>query len=607
MESAAIGALGVIGFAIAIANQVARRFRIPSVLIYLIIGALAGESVLRIVRPQDLEPIFEPSLEILVGLIVFEGAFAIDVDYLRRVGRVVRNLLTIGLALTFVMAALLAGLLDVLPWRTAFLFGALVTVTGPTVIGPLVKRVHLNDHVRAILIGEGVLIDPLGAILVVVVLEMVIGGLEADPLFFVPTRLAAGIAFGMIGAAAVRGGLLLNRSIGATEVQLMLLGASIAVYAAASQLVPQSQLTAMATLGLVLAWMHIPHADEVRSFEDDLSLLLIGAIYVLAAATVDLALLKELWPAGFIVVLLLMAVVRPAVVFLSAVGSDLTWRERLYVGAIGPRGVVAAALAAFAAGQLGPDDRGPLLAALVFLTVFLTVAIQSTYADVMARLLGVKAMRVLVAGAGALARRVAHQLEADGYDVLLIDNDEETVALARGEGLQVEAGDATDVRLLAKLGAAGVTIAIAATHSDQVNLLFTQYLRSVNPEARLVVRVAQPGAVEAFRRTGATVLSEVDTLATAMASMVGEPTLEQTIAAGVGDRITVEIPVGPSLHGRVIRELGLPPSVLVLLLQRPDGDVVPHGNSVLRRGDRMLIFGQRQQVMGARERLVTIG
>ncbi|MGE3961959.1 MAG: cation:proton antiporter [Dehalococcoidia bacterium] len=607
MESAALAALGVIGFGIALANQLAKRLRVPPILVYLVLGALAGESVLDIVRPHDLEPLFETALEVLVGLIVFEGAFAIDTDYLRRVGRFVRNLLTVGLLLTWGLATLAAGGLGVLPWETAALFGALVTVTGPTVIGPLVKRVHLNDHVRAVLIGEGVLIDPLGAILAVVVLEAVVGGLvEADPLVFIPTRLAAGFALGLAGAALVRAVVQFNRAITPTEIQLLLFGTSIALYAVSSLLLPQSQLTAMATMGLVLAWINIPHAEAVRSFEDDISLLLIGAIYVLAAATVELSVLADLWPAGFLVVLLLMVAIRPFVVFVCSIGSGLRWQERAYVSAIGPRGVVAASLAAFASAQLGEENAGPTLAALVFLTVFMTVAIQSTYADVVARLLEVKAMRALVAGAGALARRVAVQLEANGYDVLLIDSDEETVALAKAEGLTAEVGDVTDVRLLNKHGAMDAKLALALTDRDQSNLLFTQYLQSVNPEVRLFVRVAQPGAVEAFKQTGAVVLSEVDTLAAAIADLMGAPTLEQTLVSRVGDRITVEVLVGPALHGRAIRELGLPQRVLVLLLVRDDGDLVPSGNTVLRAGDRMLLFGRRELVLESRERLVTI-
>jgi len=607
MESAALAALGVIGFGLALANQIAKRLRIPPILVYLVLGALAGESVFGIVRPHDLDPLFETLLEVLVGLIVFEGAFAIDTDYLRRVGRFVRNLLTVGLLLTFGLATLAAGALGVLPWPTAALFGALVTVTGPTVIGPLVKRVHLNDHVRAVLIGEGVLIDPLGAILAVVVLEAVVGGLvEADPLVFIPTRLGAGLLFGLAGATLIRGVLWMNKAMSPIEIQMLLLGSSIGVYAVSALVVPQSQLMTMATMGLVLAWLNIPHAEAVRSFEDDISLILLGAIFVLAAATVDLTVIDDLFPEGLIVVLLLMVVIRPIVVFVCSIGSGLRWQERAYISAIGPRGVVAASLAAFASTQLGEENAGPTLAALVFLTVFLTVAVQSTYADVVAKLLGVKAMRALVAGAGALARRIAVQLEADGYDVLLIDSDEETVALAKAEGLNALAGDVTDVRLLNKNGALDAQVAVAVTNRDQSNLLFTQYLQSVNPDIRLFVRVAQPGAVEAFRQTGATVLSEVDTLANAFAELIGSPTLEHTLVSRVGDRMTVEVPVGNALNGREIRELGLPQRVLVLLLVRDGGDLVPSGNTVLQTGDRMLLFGRRDLVLESRERLVTV-
>ena len=606
MESAALAALSVIGFGIALANQIAKRLRVPPILVYLIVGALAGESVLGVVRPHDLEPLFETALEVLVGLIVFEGAFAIDTDYLKRVGRLVRNLLTLGLLLTWALATFAAGALGVLPWSTAALFGALVTVTGPTVIGPLVKRVHLNDHVRAVLIGEGVLIDQLGAILTVIVLEAVVGGLEADPLIFVPTRLGAGFLLGLLGVAIVRGVVYFNKAISPIEIQLLLFGASLGIFALSASVLPQSQLMAMATMGLALAWIKIPHAEAVRSFEDDISLLLIGAIYVLAAATVELEVMADLFPMGLLVVLLLMVVIRPVVVFLSSIGSGLRWQERAYVSAIGPRGVVAASLAAFASTKLGEDNAGPTLAALVFLTVFMTVAIQSTYADVVAKLLGVKAMRALVGGAGALARRTAVQLEANGYDVLLIDNDEETVALAKEEGLQAEFGDVTDVRLLSRHGATTAQVAAALTDRDHSNLLFTQYLHSVNPEARLFARVAQPGAVEAFRQSGAVVLSEVDTLATAMADLIGTPTLEQALVSRAGDRMTVEVPVGRALDGRVIRELGIPHNVLVLLIVRDGGDIVPSGDTVLRAGDEMLLFGHRELVLDARERLVTI-
>lgn len=606
METAALSALGVIGFSVAVTNMVSRRVRLPPVLIFLVIGAIAGPSVLNLVDPDELGEVFPVVLEVLVAIIVFEGAFSIDVPYLRRVGSVVRNLLTIGLLITFGLAALLAGVLDVLPWRTALLFGALVTVTGPTVISPLVRQVRLNDHVRAVLLGEGVLIDPLGAVFSIVMLDVALSGLEADPLIFVPTRLLGGAAIGLVGVLAVRLVLRINRAPSPPEATLLLLGMSVATFAVAENLIHESGLAAMAVMGLALAARPIPHGEEVRSFEDDLSKFLVGAIYILAVATVDLDIVLDLWPRGFIVIIGLMVIVRPIAVWASAFRSDLSGRERWYIGLIGPRGVVAAALAAFAGDALGPAEGGDVLAALVFLTVFLTVAVQSTYAGPMADLLGVKAMRAIIAGSGAVARRIGRQLADDGYDVTLIDEDADAIARSRAAGLEVEEGDATDIRLLDRLDANEAQLAVGATDSDQSNLLFCQYVRTVSPDVEMFARVSQSGAVDAFQSAGIHTVSSHEAQSQALLELIGAPTITEALLPGSGERRTVSVPVGSGLHGRRVRDLALPERVLVLLIQRNGEDLVPHGNSVLARGDRMLLFGRAEPVSEAREQLIAI-
>ena len=606
METAALSALGVIGFAVAVTNMVSRRVRLPPVLIFLVIGALAGPSVLHLVDPEELGEIFPVTLEVLVAIIVFEGAFSIDVPYLRRVGSVVRNLLTVGLLVTFALAALFVVLLDVLPWRTALLFGALVTVTGPTVISPLVRRVRLNDHVRAVLLGEGVLIDPIGAVFAIVMLDVALSGLEADPLLFVPTRLLGGAAIGVIGALAVRLVLRVNRDPAPVDATLLLLGMSVATFAAAENVLSDSGLAAMAVMGVALAASPIPHGDEVRSFEDDLSKVLVGAVYILAVATVDLELISDLWPRGFIVILGLMVIVRPIAVWVSAFRSDLSWRERTYISLIGPRGVVAAALAAFAGDALGPEEGGHILTALVFLTVFLTVAVQSTYAGPMADLLGVKAMRAIIAGAGSVARRVGRRLADDGYDVTLIDLDRDAIARARADELEVEAGDATDVRTLERLDVNELKIAVGATDSDQANLLFCQYVSTHSTGAELFARVSQPGAAEAFRAAGIHTVSSHEAQSQALLELIDAPLITEALSPGSGERATISVPVGSGLHGRRVRDLDLPERVLVLLIQRNGEDLIPHGNSVLARGDRMLLFGRAEAVSQARRQLIAI-
>ena len=196
-EAAVISAVALVGLAVALVNLIASRLRLPPPLIYLAVGVIGGRSVTSFFHPDELGHIFPIFLEVLVGLLVFEGAFAINVRYLRRVGGVVRNLLTVGLVVTFVSATLLTGVLGVLPWRTAMMFGALVTVTGPTVIGPLVRETRLNDRVRSVLLGEGVLIDPLGAILAIIVLHFAITGFHIDDIWWAPSRLIGVIKQGM--------------------------------------------------------------------------------------------------------------------------------------------------------------------------------------------------------------------------------------------------------------------------------------------------------------------------------------------------------------------------------------------------------------------------
>ncbi len=603
MESAAIAAVGLVGLAVAVVNLLARRLRVPPVLLYLIVGVVGGRSVTSFFHPDELGEIFPVGLEVLVGLLVFEGAFSIDVHYLRRVGGVVRNLLTVGLVITFASGALLAGLLDVLPWRTALMFGALVTVTGPTVIGPLVRATRLNDRVRAVLLGEGVLIDPLGAILAVVTLHFAIAGFHIDDIIWAPTRLGGGFLFGLAGVAAVRGVVRLHPQLSAREMTLLLIGASIATFGFAERLLEGSALTAMATMGVVLAGMHLPHAEEVRSFEDEFSRILLAAIYVLAASTLELRLLFDLWPMGFIAVLGLMLLVRPLSVAICSLRSDLRLHERAYIAAIAPRGVVAVALAAFAGETLGEELDGGHLTALVFLTVAMTIGVQSTYAAPLARRLEVRAMRALIAGAGKVSRRIGAQLRAGGFDVTLIDPNEDAVARARAERLEAEAGDASNVALLRKLGGGEAAIAVAASDSDHVNLLFCQYMRSENPEATVYARVEQSDAVDAFRQAGIATVGADDAIADAMMTVIGQPALWEALALGGEDRLTVEFTVSAGMDGLRMRDLGLPHDVLVLLVRRDNEDVVPYGETVIMRGNRLLLFGGAEAVAEARERL----
>jgi len=198
------------------------------------------------------------------------------------------------------------------------------------------------------------------------------------------------------------------------------------------------------------------------------------------------------------------------------------------------------------------------------------------------------------------------KLANDGYDVTVIDLDPDANTRARAEGLDVQEGDATDVRFLERLDVDKVEIAIGATDSDQANLLFCQYLSTASPDAEVYARVSQPGAADTFRAAGIQTVSSHEAQSQALIDLIGAPLITQALAPGSGERTTVSVPVGSGLHGRRVRDLALPERVLVLLIQRNGEELVPHGNSVLARGDRMLLFGRSEPVAEARRQLIAI-
>ena len=601
-ESALLAALGSVGVAVALGPPLARRLGIPPVLVYLLLGLLTGPAGLALVRPAEIAGAFTPALDTLVALIVFEGALAIDVVRLLRIRNVVRNLLTIGPLFTMVAAAAVAVALGLLPPPLAIVFGSMVVITGPTVITPLLRAVPLSDRLKTVMLGEAVLVDPIGAVLGVVVLSVVLTGIDAWSVATLPLTLLVGGAIGALGALVVIGIARVQSGMRPSEMTLLLLGVAVAMFGGAEHLVHHAGLMTMVVMGIVLSWQTFPHSQAVHAFQSDLTPILIASVYVLAAATVEPAGLRALWPDGVVLVLVLMFVVRPAMVWLCAMGSELEWRERLYVALVGPRGVVAAALAAFGGAAFGPAAGGARLTALVFLTILMTVGIQIGYAQRLARWLKVEAMHAIVAGGGPIGRRLSLQLQAAGHAVTIIERDAEVAAAARDEGFEVVVGDCTEIETLRLAGAERARTIVATTSSDETNLLCCQYVRTYGEEAAAFAFVSDADFLETFHLSRVQALDRADALADAMIGVIGRPVLQE--ALGTGDaRVAIEVRVSRAWNGRTVGQLLLPEGVLVMLVRRDRAEIVPRGSTVVRTGDLLLLRGEPEPVSSARTRL----
>lgn len=465
----------------AAAQWLAWRISIPAILPLLIIGFLVGP-VFGLVNPTELfgtELLF-PAVSLAVGLILFEGGSTLRIPDVRETSRVVLRLVTIGGVITWVGAAAAAYLITDLSLPLAFLFGALVLVTGPTVIGPLLRIVRPTARVANVLRWEGILIDPLGAMAAVLVFEFLVidNRVQAlgQSLLLFGEFIAVGTIVGALGGI-VLAFILRRRLLPDYLLNLTALAFVFGIFALSSTIAPESGLLATVVMGMMLANQHIPNLEDVLSFKEDLSILFISTLFVTLAANVSMdALLATLnWPSLLLLAVMIL-VIRPLNIFICAAGSKLGLNEKLYLSWIAPRGVVAASvtsLFAFRLQSLGYEGANALIP-LVFLIIVGTVTLNSLTARLLAERLGVAEpdpQGFLILGAHSFARQIGEFLQREDFNVLLADTNWTNVAMARVEGLNAYYGSLLSAQSNDDLRLSGIGKLLALTSNDEANAL----------------------------------------------------------------------------------------------------------------------------------------
>lgn len=410
-----------------IAAQVLANFvKVPSIVFLLLFGLLLGPDGLGWVHPQVMGSGLEALVSLAVALILFEGGLNLRLQRLNQVSDSLRNLVLLGSLLTLVGGAAAAHYLGEFPWRLAFLFGSLVVVTGPTVINPILKRVRVDPAVSTLLEGEGVLIDPIGAILAVVVLQVVLSG---HPSFLMAleqlsSRLAIGSAVGALGGWLMGSFLLWSRQFLTEELRnSVVLAGALGVFALAQSLRSEAGLMAVVMAGLVVRQKAAIAERGVRQFHGQLVVLAISVIFILLTATLSLKAVFALGWGSLATVLCLMLVIRPLSVWLCTWRSDLNWRQKLFVAWLAPRGIVAASVASLFAILLTERGitGGDALKALVFLTISVTVTVQGLTAAWVARWLGLdQGSSTIIIGDHPLTNQLAQLMRSLNQTVEVI-------------------------------------------------------------------------------------------------------------------------------------------------------------------------------------------
>ncbi len=463
------------------AQVLAAYLRLPSIVLLLVFGILLGSDALGLLHPHVLGTGLEVIVALATAIILFEGGLNLDLRELGKVSLSLQLLVTLGTLITLLGGSMAAHWLGEFPWNIAFLYASIVVVTGPTVVGPLLKQINVDRQVATLLEGEGVLIDPVGAILAFVVLDTILSG-DADPIDAIIGLLLRLLVGGAIGAA---GGYLMSLIFKRADVlslelkNLVVLAVLWSLFTLAQMIRSESGVMTTVIAGAVFANSSVPEERLLRRFKGQLTILSVSVLFILLAADLSIASVFALGWGSLFTVLVLMFIVRPINILCCTWNSDLNWRQKLFLSWVAPRGIVSASVASLFAIALTKHgvNGGEAIKALVFLTILMTVFCQGLTAGTIAKWLQItskEATGLVIVGCNPLSLLIARFFQERGEAVVMIDTDPKCFAEAEAQNLRVIASSALDTGVLEEAGLASMGTFLAMTNNGEVNYVLAQ-------------------------------------------------------------------------------------------------------------------------------------
>ncbi|EGV43194.1 cell shape-determining protein [Bizionia argentinensis JUB59] len=485
-----LGGIIILGI---LAQWVAWKLKIPAILPLILIGLLVGpiaQEFLSADGTKWIEPRWNGNeglfpgeslfyfVSLAISIILFEGGLTLRMGEIKNVGPAITKLITIGSIVTFFGAAVASHYIFYLSWEISFLFSALIIVTGPTVITPILRNIPLKKDVSAVLKWEGILIDPIGALVAVLVFEFIsvdAGGEYTKTAFIEFGKIVLfGFTFGFTFAHALN--FIMNKKwIPHYLMNVFALAAVLAVFILSDIFAHESGLLAVVIMGMVLGNSNSPYLKELLYFKESLSILLISILFILLAANINYQELLLIFNWNTVLLFAIVVfVLRPIGVFISSHGSNLKLNEKLFISWVGPRGIVAAGIASLFGLKLASDGvpGAEYITPLVFMIVLGTVLLNATTARWFAKLVGVflnKSEGVLIVGASKVSRLLGHYLANHGRHVVLIDSNQNNIAKAKELGLEAINTNIYSDKLMDNIELNAMGYLMALTGSSDIN------------------------------------------------------------------------------------------------------------------------------------------
>ena len=487
LELAGIIILGIL------AQWFAWKLKIPAILPLILIGLLVGPIAAEFLSADGtkwIEPIWNGEeglfpgeslfyfVSLAISIILFEGGLTLKLNEIKNVGPVITKLITLGSLVTFFCAAIAAHFIFELSWEISFLFSALIIVTGPTVITPILRNIPLKKDISAVLKWEGILIDPIGALVAVLVFEFISVGGGGE---FTKTALIEfgkivlfGSTFGFTFAHAMN--FIINRKwVPHYLLNVFALAAVLGVFVLSDNFAHESGLLAVVVMGMVLGNSNSSYLKELLYFKESLSVLLISILFILLAANINMTdlLLVYNWNTAILFAVVVF-VIRPIGVFLSTYNSSLKVNEKLFISWVGPRGIVAAGIASLFGLKLAKNGvaGAEYITPLVFMIVLGTVLLNATTARLFAKIAGVflkKSEGILIVGASEISQIIGHYLKINDRHVVLIDSNQTNISKAKEKGLEAFSANIYSETLTDNIELNDIGYLMALTGSPDIN------------------------------------------------------------------------------------------------------------------------------------------
>lgn len=477
------------------AQWLAWHYQVPSILLLLVAGFLAGP-VLGVIDPATLQGAWvSPFVSISIGIILFEGGLNLQLSELREVGGPILNLITIGVLTTWGLTSAAVFLVEGFGLALSLLTGAILVVTGPTVIVPLLRQIRPKGRIGTVARWEGITIDPVGAILATLVLEVILllhepGGASAS-VIAATGHVVKGISIA-VGASVVIGGAaaalivytLHRRLVPGYLHNPLTLALVVIAFVGAEALQHEAGLLTTTLMGVGLANQSYVPVKRISEFKENLQVLLLGVLFIVLSARLDLSTFQYVGGRTLLLIGVLIVVVRPVAVFLSCIGTKLSWREQAFLAWLAPRGIVAAAVASLFAFELQGviPNAAEALVPVVFMVIVGTVGIYGLTISTVAYRLGLANPNpegILFVGADTWVQKIAAALQEQDVTVQLIDSNPNHVSRARNKGLDAERADILSEAVLEELDLSGIGRLLITIPNDEEASLAALHLSEI--------------------------------------------------------------------------------------------------------------------------------